>query len=196
MFKRGFNNASSFLFFVTVCSVALAMMHILQLSIQMSYQCSLFKIFSKDETIIDKVYSDVSSTGQEFNTYTDMLALIHIQKTSGMNWEFHILNNLEIWSDEEYNWMPICFLKSDNYECNINKALKPIYWNLNQVMSLDFHADFTETSNFLMLIYANRISYEFASNDGVVHLMTLLRNPVHRYISEYEDVRRGTKFFF
>ena len=165
------------------------------LLIELSYHLNKKCYSEPSREMIDNFYNEVNVLGEDFDQDNDMLALVDIQKTGVKSFEFHILNDLQIWSKEKNDWIHICMreLRNDNYNCIINRGLKPIFWNRYAIMSTNFHADYTQVSNFLMNVYANRITYLSNSplNIGIFHLITFLRNPIHRYISEYEGIRKG-----
>jgi hypothetical protein len=159
---------------------------LIKLSNLINYKCYNSGSF----IIIENFYKKVNAIVEDFDQDNDMLAVVHIQKTGLKSFELHILNYLQIWSNEKNDWIHICTRKLHNkyYNYIINKGLKPIYWNRYAIRSTDFHSDYTQVSNFLMNIYGNRITFLTKSplNTRIFHLITLLRNPIHRYISEYE----------
>jgi hypothetical protein len=134
------------------------------------------------------------TTGEDFNFEEDVLALLHIQKTSGSTWESHIWRHLYVKYSYETIWRPACiFYNQKRYTCLKNRLNKAIFWDRYMSRFCDIHADYTELKNCIMFDYKNRI---FSPNpgiqsNGIVHFMTFLRDPVHRYLSEYEHTKRG-----
>ena len=65
------------------------------------------------------------------------------------------------------------------HEFSRNSAL---FWNLNGVFNCDIHAGYAELT---LCIQRDR------RNNGQLHMMTMLRNPIERHISEFNHVKRG-----
>ena len=130
---------------------------------------------------------------REINFDEDLLALMHIQKTSGSYWEEAINRKLLIKKNNK--WQKLCnFTQKGQKTCLINKNVKSIFWNRYLSRYCDMHADYTELKNCIMYENNNRIKIPnlfYKEFTGVIHFITLLRDPINRYISEYRHVKRG-----
>ena len=147
-----------------------------------------------NKSIIYEHYNDVSVTEADFDFFEDMFAIVQIQKTSGDEFESHIWRNLEINPFENSEWIPACKYEPYNkaYRCYKNSGNKPIIWDRHSAKFCDIHADYTETLNCLMLEYNNRLQQlKKRLMKGIIHVMAFLRDPLHRYISEYEKIKTG-----
>lgn len=149
-----------------------------------------------DSLTLDSHYDSVDTIGQEFNFDEDVLVQIHIQKTSGQTWETHIFENLYIRRDRSLKLEKLCKLKENStlfYDCLNNTYGKSIVWNRNfHYSTCDYHADYTETFNCFMHEYESRVSKEFIQKyKGIGHFITIIRDPIKRYISEFKHLKIG-----
>ncbi len=115
-----------------------------------------------------------------------------IQKTSGTYWIDELKKNL-IALNYIKQWENVCkFNYRKNYlDCfsSVNKdfgRFSPLFWNLNEHFNCDIHAGIGELRHC--------IRSDLRVN-GKLHLITMLRNPVERYISEFKHVQRGATWF-
>ena len=171
---------------------------VLKRSLLSQKDCEIFKIpeYEKYELKLDQkdYFNDVViTTAQNFDLGTDTLALMHIQKTSGTGWENHILKHLLV--KRQDSWEPACIYnkRQNRNTCILNNYKKSIYWDRYLSRFCDIHADYSELKNCIMKEYNNRISLPVSSSSyfGISHFMTFLRDPIQRYISEYEHVKKG-----
>jgi heparan sulfate 6-O-sulfotransferase HS6ST1 len=157
--------------------------------------CSNQELLEHDS--LDYFNYNIHTTGEEFDFKTDTLALLHIQKTSGTSWETHILQHLEI--NRDNTWEAACVLnkRQKRNVCTFNNYKKSIFWDRYIERFCDIHADYTELKNCVMREYNNRIALPYFGSSffGIAHFMTFLRDPVHRYISEFEHVKKGATWF-
>ena len=123
---------------------------------------------------------------------------MHIQKTSGSSWEKHIIEHLEIKREIGLSWEPACIFnkKSKRKLCLLKGFRKTLFWDAYTSRYCDMHADYTELSNCILQDYHNRIiasltAIKITPDIGVPRIITFLRDPVQRYISEYEHVKKG-----
>ncbi len=106
----------------------------------------------------------------EFDLSYDTLAFLHIQKTSGSFWIDEIQNNLLAHTDL-HSWSNVCLLNVCRW-----------FWNFYEFFGCDIHAGYNELSNCLDNVIINI---------GKLHMITILRNPLDRYVSEFQHVKRG-----
>lgn len=116
------------------------------------------------------------------------MAFIRIQKTGGTSWENHLFKHLQVKHRE--GWINICSYsnKVNRSLCLVNSYFKPIIWDHYIDDSCDLHADYTELRQCILRDY---IPFGTVDYFSVTHLMTFLRNPVDRFISEYEHAKLG-----
>ena len=138
-----------------------------------------------------------SSTG--FNLNKDTLVFIHIQKTGGSNLDRNIIKNLLI--QKRNKWHKACLLKSifenknktiskkrkfKNYSCprDVEIATSENWYFSRQTYGwiCGLHADYTRLAECVEQFYSTRRK---------LHYYTILREPVRRYLSEWQHVSRG-----
>jgi heparan sulfate 6-O-sulfotransferase HS6ST1 len=163
---------------------------------------------SQSKTLIEKnellIYeasgyfdSNIFTIEKDFNFGEDTFAQIHIQKTGGTAFENHLLNDLQILRNGK-KWESACTtnLKEKRKVCKYAVFKKHLIRDRYTCRNCDIHADFTELHNCIMQDFKNRISYnpiiKMVGNEiGIPHFITFLREPIHRYVSEYEHIKRG-----
>lgn len=140
--------------------------------------------------------SNIFTIGREFSLGEDTFVQLHIQKTAGTAFENHLLNHLEFKRGKK--WEPACLTntKQKRKVCNFALYKKPLIRDRYTCKYCDIHADYTELHNCVMQDFKYRISYnpiiKMSGNDiGIPHFITFLREPIQRYISEFEHLKRG-----
>jgi heparan sulfate 6-O-sulfotransferase HS6ST1 len=125
----------------------------------------------------------------DFNLRRDTLTFLHIQKTSGSYWINEMKKNLLVLNGTT-TWSHICTYDKtiQNYDCYATNGgfhrSSELFWNSNEDFECDIHAGYNELINC--------IKKDFRINThGTIHIMTMLRAPFERYVSEYEHVKRG-----
>ena len=153
---------------------------------------------AQKDTTIDDFYSDITTSVADFDFSEDIFAIVHIQETSSVEWELHIWKNLEMRLRETDKWAKACFptIDKNSYSCYKNKLNKPILWNRYIDALSDIHADYTELTNRLAIEYKYHLQPQTKEPlmQGIVHFVTFLRNPVSRYISEFDEIKKGKIF--
>lgn len=124
-----------------------------------------------------------TSINIKFNPETDVLVHLHIQKTSGSNWENYIYRELQV--NVLKNWKDACNVYRKRYICMRNKRFQSFYWDRYLISKCDIHASYSELYN--CVIERSR----FFGPNGRAHFITFLRDPIDRYISEFTHVKRG-----
>lgn len=126
---------------------------------------------------------------KKFNSYdkkigfthaTDVLVFIHIQKTSGTYWESQVHNHLYVKINSK--WTKACKKGVRHYECIKNYKNLSIYWDHFSPNDCDMHSGIAEMKRCLF-----NNTYKFKE----IHFITWIREPVQRYISEFEFVKNG-----
>ena len=160
-----------------------------------SYLLSMRK--ASIENLINQVYYNVDTIQSDFDFEHDMIALVLIQGTNGNQFELHIWLNLYIRPDNEWRQACVPYIFNNRYICEINKTSNErIYWDRYSYKFCNVHADYTELYNYISII-----SYQFQLKkkknsaielqQGLVYFITQLKNPVDRYIDEYEELKSG-----
>ncbi|CAG5121441.1 unnamed protein product [Candidula unifasciata] len=113
----------------------------------------------------------------------DVLIYLHIQKTGGGSFGRHLVHNLDV------KFPCKCLPGIKKCDC-LTKARR--HWLFSRHATgwmCGLHADWTEL--------ADCIDVWFQHNDAksrkhrIYHYLTFLRNPVHRFLSEWQHVHRG-----
>lgn len=127
-------------------------------------------------------FSDILANNIRFNPSSqDILVLLHIQKTGGTTFERHLVNDLN-------SSLP-CICKEDKRKCSCPRPLnladpKTVIestWLISRFSTgwiCGLHPDWSQLSDCLA-----KVPRKF--------LVTFLRHPVHRFISEFRHVKRG-----
>ena len=127
----------------------------------------------------------------DFDSNKDTLAFVHIQKTSGTFWIDKIKINLLALNNKN-SWKNVC--KYDErrrfYDCLFYSKIdfgrySSLYWSLNEIFDCDIHANIGELRRCIQADFRNQ---------GKLNLITILRDPLERYISEFKHVQRGARW--
>ncbi|KAI8772427.1 heparan-sulfate 6-O-sulfotransferase 2 [Biomphalaria glabrata] len=113
----------------------------------------------------------------------DILIYLHIQKTGGAAFGRHLVHNLDLTSK--------CMCEPEKKKCDCTTKNKK-YWLLSRHSTgwvCGLHADWTELNDC--------VDEWFKKNEPPTrtqrryHYITFLRNPVNRFFSEWQHVKRG-----
>jgi len=132
-----------------------------------------------------------------FNLNKDTLVFLHIQKTGGSGFDRNIVKNLLVNKNNE--WRRACFLKSvienknktiskktkfKNYSCprNVNNATNWYFSRQTYGWVCGLHSDYSTLTECVKIFYNKKQKFNF---------YTILREPVRRYLSEWQHVFRG-----
>ncbi len=160
--------------------------HILKLIIILMLIYIIFLNAQKCSTAINKINFDIEH---------DVLVFLHIQKTGGTKFSMNIINHLQIYDPVKSDWKKACRLKSESikelrfknhvYICPRVRSTENWFftWHTFDYLVCGNHADFMRLQNCLPHLYQNKSvrSYEYIS---------IIREPVKRYISELGNLRR------
>lgn len=136
-------------------------------------------ITSEDNLI---TFQDITDTSNAFNISSDdLLVLLHIQKTGGTAFERHLVQDLKLERP--------CRCNEDKRRCNCPrpndrkqpKSVADVTWLLSRFSTgwvCGLHPDYSQLTKCLSKLKR-------------LFLMTFLRHPVHRFVSEYRHVQRG-----
>ncbi|XP_016093413.1 heparan-sulfate 6-O-sulfotransferase 3 [Sinocyclocheilus grahami] len=113
----------------------------------------------------------------------DVIVFLHIQKTGGTTFGRHLVRNIRLEQP--------CDCKAGQKKCTCHRPGKQESWLFSRFStgwSCGLHADWTELTNCVPVIMDKRQSPKRKRN---FYYITMLRDPVSRYLSEWKHVQRG-----
>ncbi|XP_048835783.1 heparan-sulfate 6-O-sulfotransferase 3-B [Brienomyrus brachyistius] len=113
----------------------------------------------------------------------DVIVFLHIQKTGGTTFGRHLVRNIRLEKP--------CDCKPGQKKCTCYRPGKEESWLFSRFStgwSCGLHADWTELTNCVPDIMEKKESQKNRRN---FYYITLLRDPVSRYLSEWKHVQRG-----
>ncbi|XP_057707920.1 heparan-sulfate 6-O-sulfotransferase 3-B [Corythoichthys intestinalis] len=120
----------------------------------------------------------------EFNMKgDDVIVFLHIQKTGGTTFGRHLVRNIRLEQP--------CDCKAGQKKCTCHRPGKDESWLFSRFStgwSCGLHADWTELTNCVPVIMDKK---EVQRNKRNFYYITMLRDPVSRYLSEWKHVQRG-----
>uniref|UniRef100_A0A3B3SIW4 Heparan-sulfate 6-O-sulfotransferase n=1 Tax=Paramormyrops kingsleyae TaxID=1676925 RepID=A0A3B3SIW4_9TELE len=120
----------------------------------------------------------------EFNIKgDDVIVFLHIQKTGGTTFGRHLVRNIRLEKP--------CDCKPGQKRCTCRRPGKKeswLFYRFSTGWSCGLHADWTELTNCVPAIMEKK---EAQKNRRNFYYITLLRDPVSRYLSEWKHVQRG-----
>ena len=146
-----------------------------------------------------------------FNRSTDLIAFLHIQKTSGTNFENIIVHNLKIFISFTKKLENACLLKPLSSQSNSKYAkyycprddssyfndkslsIQNSWFLSRQTYGWAMHWKCNVHSDFAKFKYCTDIIKKENKFLKKIHFVTLIREPVQRYVSEWKHVARETK---
>uniref|UniRef100_A0A8C2XJZ4 Heparan-sulfate 6-O-sulfotransferase n=1 Tax=Cyclopterus lumpus TaxID=8103 RepID=A0A8C2XJZ4_CYCLU len=121
----------------------------------------------------------------EFNIKgDDVIVFLHIQKTGGTTFGRHLVRNIRLEQP--------CDCKPGQKKCTCHRPGKEESWLFSRFStgwSCGLHADWTELTNCVPVIMDK--DKEAQRNIRNFYYITMLRDPVSRYLSEWKHVQRG-----
>ncbi|XP_072300715.1 heparan-sulfate 6-O-sulfotransferase 3-B [Eucyclogobius newberryi] len=113
----------------------------------------------------------------------DVIVFLHIQKTGGTTFGRHLVRNIRLEQP--------CDCKPGQKKCTCHRPGKEESWLFSRFStgwSCGLHADWTELTNCVPVIMDKK---EAQRNKRNFYYITMLRDPVSRYLSEWKHVQRG-----
>ncbi|XP_022088201.1 heparan-sulfate 6-O-sulfotransferase 3-like [Acanthaster planci] len=146
------------------------------------YRCADIKQPSATSTGITRL---LTSRGSTFNmTGNDVLVCLHIQKTGGSSFGRHLVHDLDLKKP--------CQCKKGVKTC---QCLRPgsdrepwLFSEFSMGWSCGLHADWTELTHCVPSMLDK---YEGEKKKRRYFYLTILRDPLSRYLSEWRHVQRG-----
>ncbi|XP_063809104.1 heparan-sulfate 6-O-sulfotransferase 3 [Pseudophryne corroboree] len=113
----------------------------------------------------------------------DVIVFLHIQKTGGTTFGRHLVRNIQLEQP--------CDCKPGQKKCTCHRPGRKETWLFSRFStgwSCGLHADWTELTNCVPAIMEKKDSQKNLRN---FYYITMLRDPVSRYLSEWKHVQRG-----
>ncbi|KAM9326590.1 heparan-sulfate 6-O-sulfotransferase 2 [Gastrophryne carolinensis] len=115
----------------------------------------------------------------------DLIVFLHIQKTGGTTFGRHLVRNIRLEQP--------CECKAGQKKCTCHRPGKKETWLFSRFStgwSCGLHADWTELTNCVPAIVDNKKEIKLRPLRNFYYI-TILRDPVSRYLSEWRHVQRG-----
>ncbi|KAK2888846.1 hypothetical protein Q8A67_014221 [Cirrhinus molitorella] len=116
----------------------------------------------------------------------DVIVFLHIQKTGGTTFGRHLVRNIHLERP--------CDCRSGQKKCTCHRPGKAESWLFSRFStgwSCGLHADWTELTNCVPAVMNKKQKKDAPLNRRNFYYITLLRDPVSRYLSEWKHVQRG-----
>ncbi|KAM7380490.1 hypothetical protein PAMP_003782 [Pampus punctatissimus] len=150
--------------------------------------------FYKDQDLEDdsppKLLSKFNFTERDLDRHVefnikedDVIVFLHIQKTGGTTFGRHLVRNIRLEQP--------CDCKPGQKKCTCHRPGKEESWLFSRFStgwSCGLHADWTELTNCVPVIMDKKEAERIRRN---FYYITMLRDPVSRYLSEWKHVQRG-----
>ncbi|KAM9805029.1 heparan-sulfate 6-O-sulfotransferase 3-B [Neosynchiropus ocellatus] len=114
----------------------------------------------------------------------DVIVFLHIQKTGGTTFGRHLVRNIRLEQP--------CDCKPGQKKCTCHRPGKDESWLFSRFStgwSCGLHADWTELTSCVPVVMGGK--KEAPRNKRNFYYITMLRDPVSRYLSEWKHVQRG-----
>ncbi|XP_002932633.1 heparan-sulfate 6-O-sulfotransferase 2 [Xenopus tropicalis] len=115
----------------------------------------------------------------------DLIVFLHIQKTGGTTFGRHLVRNIQLEQP--------CECKVGQKKCTCHRPGKKETWLFSRFStgwSCGLHADWTELTNCVPALLDNKKEIRQRPRRNFYYI-TILRDPVSRYLSEWRHVQRG-----
>ncbi|XP_024071307.2 heparan-sulfate 6-O-sulfotransferase 2 [Terrapene carolina triunguis] len=115
----------------------------------------------------------------------DLIVFLHIQKTGGTTFGRHLVRNIQLEQP--------CECKAGQKKCTCHRPGKRETWLFSRFStgwSCGLHADWTELTNCVPAVVDSKREVKRRPSRNFYYI-TILRDPVSRYLSEWRHVQRG-----
>ncbi|XP_074863733.1 heparan-sulfate 6-O-sulfotransferase 2 [Carettochelys insculpta] len=115
----------------------------------------------------------------------DLIVFLHIQKTGGTTFGRHLVRNIQLEQP--------CECRAGQKKCTCHRPGKRETWLFSRFStgwSCGLHADWTELTNCVPAVVDSRKEGKRRPSRNFYYI-TILRDPVSRYLSEWRHVQRG-----
>ncbi|XP_041728481.1 heparan-sulfate 6-O-sulfotransferase 3-B [Coregonus clupeaformis] len=146
-----------------------------------------------DEEGASKILSKLNLTDGDLERHVDfnikgddVIVFLHIQKTGGTTFGRHLVRNIHL--EQPCDCMP------GQKKCTCHRPGKAESWLFSRFTtgwSCGLHADWTELTNCVPAVMNKKDKKDAQRNRRNFYYITMLRDPVSRYLSEWKHVQRG-----
>nr|XP_033801331.1 heparan-sulfate 6-O-sulfotransferase 2 [Geotrypetes seraphini] len=115
----------------------------------------------------------------------DLIVFLHIQKTGGTTFGRHLVRNIQLEQP--------CECKAGQKKCTCHRPGKKETWLFSRFStgwSCGLHADWTELTNCVPAVVDSKKEVKLRPTRNFYYI-TILRDPVSRFLSEWRHVQRG-----
>ncbi|XP_017558459.1 heparan-sulfate 6-O-sulfotransferase 3-B [Pygocentrus nattereri] len=116
----------------------------------------------------------------------DVIVFLHIQKTGGTTFGRHLVRNIRLERP--------CDCKPGQKKCSCHRPGRDESWLFSRFStgwSCGLHADWTELTNCVPVLMEKKQQQQASKRKRNFYYITMLRDPVSRYLSEWKHVQRG-----
>uniref|UniRef100_H3D6V6 Heparan-sulfate 6-O-sulfotransferase n=1 Tax=Tetraodon nigroviridis TaxID=99883 RepID=H3D6V6_TETNG len=183
------------LLFIPIAAVLLVMVGYQYVCPADSNTCSL-TVYSEpepDDDVPSKVTSRFNFTERDLDRHVafniredDVMVFLHIQKTGGTTFGRHLVKNIQL--EQPCDCMP------GQRKCTCHRPGRAESWLFSRFStgwSCGLHADWTELTSCVPVVMNKRDKKSAAKSKRNFYYITMLRDPVSRYLSEWKHVQRG-----
>ncbi|KAK9524095.1 hypothetical protein VZT92_017962 [Zoarces viviparus] len=146
-----------------------------------------------DEDLPSKITSKFNFTARDLDRHVDfnirgddVMVFLHIQKTGGTTFGRHLVKNIQL--EQPCDCMP------GQRKCTCHRPGRADSWLFSRFStgwSCGLHADWTELTSCVPVVMNKRDKKSAQKNKRNFYYITMLRDPVSRYLSEWKHVQRG-----
>ncbi|XP_031148140.2 heparan-sulfate 6-O-sulfotransferase 3-B-like [Sander lucioperca] len=146
-----------------------------------------------DEDLPSKITSKFNFTERDLDRHVDfnirgddVMVFLHIQKTGGTTFGRHLVKNIQL--EQPCDCMP------GQRKCTCHRPGRADSWLFSRFStgwSCGLHADWTELTSCVPVVMNKRDKKSAQKNKRNFYYITMLRDPVSRYLSEWKHVQRG-----
>ncbi|XP_034032333.1 heparan-sulfate 6-O-sulfotransferase 3-B-like [Thalassophryne amazonica] len=147
----------------------------------------------QDEELPSKVTSKFNFTERDLDRRADfnirgedVMVFLHIQKTGGTTFGRHLVKNIQL--EQPCDCMP------GQRKCTCHRPGRAESWLFSRFStgwSCGLHADWTELTSCVPGVMNRRDKKNGPKSKRNFYYITMLRDPVSRYLSEWKHVQRG-----
>ncbi|TKS66213.1 Heparan-sulfate 6-O-sulfotransferase 3 [Collichthys lucidus] len=146
-----------------------------------------------DEDLPSKITSRFNFTERDLDRHVDfnirgddVMVFLHIQKTGGTTFGRHLVKNIQL--EQPCDCLP------GQRKCTCHRPGKAESWLFSRFStgwSCGLHADWTELTSCVPVVMNKRDKKSAPKSKRNFYYITMLRDPVSRYLSEWKHVQRG-----
>ncbi|KAM3857038.1 heparan-sulfate 6-O-sulfotransferase 3-B-like [Diretmus argenteus] len=146
-----------------------------------------------DEDLPSKITSKFNFTERDLDRHADfdikgddVIVFLHIQKTGGTTFGRHLVKNIQLEQP--------CDCMAGQRKCTCHRPGRAESWLFSRFStgwSCGLHADWTELTSCVPVVMNKRDKKTAQRRKRNFYYITMLRDPVSRYLSEWKHVQRG-----